>query len=185
MAVVITDKAQMREIMKNEAKALVVRFCQLNGYAVPKLLVEKRSAHVCNFHTEGYYKDGGDVVAVVPGNTIFDNERSARYNVIDDTIYGAILHEVGHYIHEHYLNWETIPMGERSVSNYEPNNLEVFAETFRLYLSNPHLLSIWNPTRYAWMKARFKKVKKTNWKATFNGVNPACVARLEKIIATF
>lgn len=111
MAVVITNKAQMKEIMKDEAKALVVRFCKLNGYAVPKLSVEKRSANVRNFHTEGYYKDGGDVVAVVPGNTIFDNERSARYNVIDDTIYGTILHEVGHYIHEHYLNWGKNPNG--------------------------------------------------------------------------
>lgn len=106
MAVVITNKAQMKEIMKDEAKALVVRFCQLNGYAVPKLSVEKRSNHVCNYTTEGYYKNGGDVVAVVPGNTTFDTATSARYNVIDDTIYGAILHEVGHYIHEHYLNWE-------------------------------------------------------------------------------
>ena len=48
MAVAITDKAQMREIMKNEAKALVVRFCQLNGYAVPKLSVENFvKSHVC------------------------------------------------------------------------------------------------------------------------------------------
>lgn len=44
MAIVITNKAQMKEIMKDEAKALVVRFCQLNGYAVPKLSVEIKLA---------------------------------------------------------------------------------------------------------------------------------------------
>ena len=182
MAVMITNKAQMKEIMKDEAKALVVRFCQLNGYEVPKLKISKRDGR-SGYRMEGLYKNGGNVVEVFPGNTIFDNDVSARYNVIDDTIYGTILHEVGHYIHEHYLNWEEIPMGERSVSNYEPNNREVFAETFRLYLSNPHLLSIWNPTRYNWMKSHFQKVKKTNWKATFNGVNPACVRKLEAAIA--
>lgn len=182
MAVVITNKAQMKEIMKDEAKALVVRFCQLNNIKVPRLSIEKmRNAPGC--YTEGIYKHGGDVVTVYPGNTIFDNERSARYNLIDDTIYGTILHEVGHYVHEHYINWEVIPMGERAVSNYEPNNREVFAETFRLYLANPHLLALWNPTRYAWMKARFQKVKKTNWEATFNGVNPACVRNLKAALA--
>lgn len=180
--VTITNAAQMKEIMKTEAKALVVRFCRLNNIELPKLSIEKRcKAPSC--YTEGAYKYGGNVVTVYPGNTDFDSERSSRYHLIDDTIYGAILHEVGHYVHEHCLNWEPIPMGERAVSNYEPNNREVFAETFRLYLSNPHLLSIWNPTRYSWMKARFQKVKKTNWEATFNGINPACVRNLKAAIA--
>lgn len=184
MAITITNKAQMKEFMKDEAKALVVRFCNLNNIRVPRLEIVKRNqATVRSSTCEGYYKNGGDIVTVIPGNTIFDNEKSARYNLIDGTIYGTILHEVGHYVHEHYLNWETIPMGERAVSNYEPNNKEVFAETFRLYLANPHLLSIWNPTRYAWMKARFQKVKKTNWEATFQGVNPACVRNLKAAIA--
>ncbi len=184
MARIITDKAQMKEIMKDEAKALVVRFCQLNNFEVPVLVVTKRrNAEVRSYTCEGYYKNGTNVVTVIPGNTIMDTDRSARYNLIDDTIYGTILHEVGHYIHEHYLNWEVIPMGERAVSNYEPNNREVFAETFRLYLSNPHLLALWNPTRYSWMKAHFQKVKKTNWEATFNGVNPACVRSLKAALA--
>ncbi len=180
--ITITNAAQMKEIMKTEAKALVVRFCKLNNIELPKLSIEKRR-NAPSYCTEGVYKCGGNVITVYPGNTIFDNERSSRYNLIDDTIYGAILHEVGHYVHEHCLNWETIPMGERAVSNYEPTNREVFAETFRLYLSNPHLLSIWNPTRYNWMKARFQKVKKTNWEATFNGTNPACVRSLKAAIA--
>lgn len=176
--VVITDKVQMRTIMKDEAKALVVRFCKLNNFKVPTLVIHKRDSY-SKMNVQGYYTHNTDVVNVYPGNTDFDNEKFARYNLEDNTVYGTILHEVGHYIHNHYLNFEEIPFGERAVSGYEPNNREMFAETFRLYLSNPHLLSIWNPTRYKWMKARFQKVKTTNWKATFKGVNDACVRNLE------
>lgn len=108
MAITITNKAQMKEFMKDEAKALVVRFCNLNNIRVPRLEIVKRNqATVRSSTCEGYYKNGGDIVTVIPGNTIFDNEKSAR----------------------------------------------------------------------------FQKVKKTNWEATFQGVNPACVRNLKAAIA--
>lgn len=68
----------------------------------------------------------------------------------DLTPVGVVAHEVGHYIDEQ-LNFPQLRgwSGERSVTSYEPNRRERFAEAVKLFITNPDLLRVGRPVRHA------------------------------------
>lgn len=68
----------------------------------------------------------------------------------DLTALGIVAHEVGHYVHSRVpaldlRSWR----GEANVTSYEPNFSESFAEAVKLFLTNPDLLRVGRPVRYA------------------------------------
>jgi hypothetical protein len=78
-------------------------------------------------------------------------------SVSDCTVRGVYLHEVGHIVHaalgdreaEALAGLRTLP--GPPVTGYEPNAMETFAETFRIFAGNPALLEIGRPWRFEYL----------------------------------
>jgi len=69
----------------------------------------------------------------------------------DITPAGVLAHEVGHYV-DFMSDWQFSQFFRKcpgkAVSSYEPNELEKFAESMRLFILNPELLKAANNNRY-------------------------------------
>lgn len=80
-------------------------------------------------------------------------------SVSDCTFRGVYLHEVGHVVHAALSDREEAALvglralGGPRVTGYEPNPMETFAETFRLYAGNPALLEAGRPWRFEFLQA--------------------------------
>lgn len=88
---------------------------------------------------------------------------------IDRTPCGVIAHEYGHAV-DYFLGY---PSNKRAwknllscpVSGYEPNAAEAFAETMRIFISNPDLLKQARPGRYEFlMKLGLRNPIHTSWR---------------------
>lgn len=68
----------------------------------------------------------------------------------DLTALGVVAHEVGHYVHDQFRAIDTRHWrSEAPVTSYEPNHYESFAEAVKLFMTNPDLLRVGRPLRYA------------------------------------
>lgn len=78
-------------------------------------------------------------------------------SVSDCTVRGVYLHEIGHVVHASLGNKEAAvlaglrALGGPRVTGYEPNEMETFAETFRLFAGNPALLEAGRPWRFQFL----------------------------------
>lgn len=98
--------------------------------------------------TEEAYAPYGGYYGVGKIKAVFDYERKVLY--INDEWPAEIVHEMGHFINDYlgmYSSWpenKTIYSGEKKKISYyaEENDKEFFAETFKLYILEPHLLQI-------------------------------------------
>lgn len=85
---------------------------------------------------------------------------------IDRTPYGVVAHEVGHHVHHfHYQNSNYVKdeSGEKKLTNYCPNDLEWFAEMFRLFLTNPDLLRLIRPRTFGLLAEEFNCISEETW----------------------
>jgi hypothetical protein len=108
-------------------------------------------------------------------------------NKTDKTTTGVLCHEFGHYIDDLYNNVSKKDCLDKrfktKITSYEPNTQEVFAETFRLFLTNPDLLRVLFPDRHDYIrKFGFKNVVKSNWEETLVRAHPKLVNNLRKRI---
>lgn len=73
--------------------------------------------------------------------------------VIDRTPVGVLSHEIGHHC-DFVLGVPSkdMPKKGRKVSGYEPNSMEMWAESMRLFILNPDLLSRYSPERYEYIR---------------------------------
>jgi hypothetical protein len=82
--------------------------------------------------------------------------------ISDRTPYGVIQHELGHHV-DQMMSGTNIyrtraggffsdrireKSGEKPITSYSPNNMEWFAEIFRLFVTNPFLLAMIRPRAY-------------------------------------
>ena len=176
----------MTEKQKSNLKTaykLVKDFCKLNGFKMPEIKIadSKNPKGSCGI-SYGRNKIAGWVkscanIAENPGFSW-----SHPHYFVDRTVYGVLLHEVGHYVHN-LLGNPKIPGGKK-ITSYEPDMYERFAETMKLFLSNPDLLRCYNKPRYnALIKLGLKPVIKTNWRKTLGeNINSkyveACLKRI-------
>lgn len=78
-------------------------------------------------------------------------------SVSDCTVRGVYLHEIGHVVHgalgqrEQDALTGLRALGGPRVTGYEPNSMETFAETFRLFAGNPALLETGRPWRFEYL----------------------------------
>jgi hypothetical protein len=100
----------------------------------------------------GYYARG--VVNVAPSQCAHPGRGySWPGAACDRTVLGVYYHEVGHHVHanlhheQQFLStlWH---LKRPAVSSYEPNPGESFAETFRIFCTNPTLLMLGRPRRW-------------------------------------
>ena len=67
---------------------------------------------------------------------------------VDRTPCGIVCHEFGHYLHHKLTNLKIVLPKEKQITSYEPNYHERFAESIKLFITNPDLLKQYDPKRY-------------------------------------
>lgn len=165
--------------------ALSIKFLMMNGIEVPKFSLDHHIG--LNKHQlTGLYLALMKMVYInIPKTSAIGYGGPAwsfpSYK-IDRTAYGVVCHEVGHHIDvmlkypSRSEEWNILTKKEK-VSRYEPTPSEAFAESMRLYITNPDLLRIGCPKRFGYLanELDLKKVTTTGWLTTLE--NKGCPQR--------
>lgn len=158
-----TNKKQLANLGVN----IATMFCEQNNIRMPTLHIlddenDTEYQKIKRFSTCGYYRRNHMYVAV--GLCAHQNPNYSWAGFISDrTPYGVIQHELGHHVDEVktgidiYRNRGAMlfsteirqKSGEKRITSYCPDDMEWFAEIFRLFVTNPDLLSKIRPKTYA------------------------------------
>lgn len=161
-----------REQVFNAARIDVTNFLYVNEIAIPEITNGPPPHALNKWQNYGLYTPkrpsfGGSPELDISAK-IYVNVRKAAMptpertriwsypgHKTDRTPAGILAHEIGH--HTDYLRkrlsatyqWCNVWLStEKSVTSYEPNESEGFAETMRLFILNPDLLCCGRPRRY-------------------------------------
>jgi len=155
---------------------LVRDFCHVNGLPTPRIVVvpkgEWRFGGTC-----AYYRE--DVITICLERCAHVGHGGPAWSypgyVADRTPYGVMAHELGHHVDYHrsqdkgaYGGDFSVAMrrasGEKRLTSYCPNDWEWFAEMFRLFCTNSHLLQCIRPRTYDEMVGEgLKPVEQRGW----------------------
>lgn len=153
-----------------------VEFCELNEIPQPTLhisrnLADPESRRIKMFATCGYYRNNHIYVSVP-----LCAHANAMYSwpafISDRTPYGVIQHELGHHVDQVKTGYDVYKRHqaptysdkvraysqEPAITSYSPNTMEWFAEIFRLFVTNPVLLSMIRPRAYDFLARDFTPV---------------------------
>jgi hypothetical protein len=155
-----------REELIVEGLNLIKQFCELNNIPQPKIeLDQDKPAKYC-----GTYNTSVNLIKVFPkacARPAINPVRSWSFPhyFVDKTVLGVICHEFGHYVHC-YLGTPIMDKLGLQITGYEPNMYERFAETMKVFLTNPDLLKQYNPERYNYLtiELKLKPVYTSDWK---------------------
>lgn len=125
----------------------ITKFCEINGIKLPKIKVYENH----RFNCCGWYRN--KTITIVEKKCAREATNpgfswSHRHYFVDREPCGVVCHEFGHYLHEVLTNNECILPYERQITSYEPDYCERFAETIKLFITNPDLLKQYAPKRY-------------------------------------
>lgn len=153
---------------------LMERFCTANGLAVPPVNVRARADWP--FKVCAYYRPVKIEMCLEACAAIGTAGMAWSYPgyTVDRTPYGAIQHEIGHHVDvthstvfRHYRGDFSINLrketAEAPLTSYCPDDGEWFAEIFRLFVTNPDLLSILRPATYQRLRDQFTPVVTDPW----------------------
>jgi len=113
---------------------------------------------------------------------------------VDRTPYGVLQHELGHHTdvlnstkRGRYRGNFSIDMRARvledPITSYCPDDGEWFAEMFRLFVTNPDLLSKLRPRTHEVLMARFKPVFEDSWRERLAGAPDRTILSIERKLA--
>lgn len=108
----------------------------------------------------------------------------------DLTAYGVLAHENGHHIYfsiYHRIDkrkWREVLSSEAKVTSYEPNMSEAFAESLKLFSTNPDLLAQGRPLRYLFLTGELglEPVIKEGWREVLSEAHPKFLVAAESWI---
>jgi hypothetical protein len=159
-----------KEELFNIGLELVKDFCHLNNIPEPNSI--KLSKAKCSWRGV-YYYDSKSIVLYE--NSIKQPTKIPGYKwsfpgyKADITPIGVISHELGHHI-ENILKIKCnilrkFAIDKKRISSYEPSAEEAFAETMRLFITNPTFLKILSPERYNILinDLKLKPIITDNW----------------------
>lgn len=163
-------------------------WCCANHVEIPRIEIDEEPTR---FDTCAYYRDGLIVIwpPACAGIGMCGRAWSYPGYVVDRTPYGVLCHELGHHVEEAHgpnggliaRRWaqETL---EEPITSYSPNVNEWFAEMFRLYVTNPSLLSVLRPKVYALLFDRWPHQIETRiWTEILSPVPRQLAAAYNKI----
>lgn len=178
-----------KEILFEDGLNLIHSWCDANG--VPRQTVSKMTGEP-TFCVCAYYRDNKIFIWVHSCAAIGLAGRCWSYPgyVVDRTPYGVLAHETGHHVEKahgseggivaqqwRYQTWEP------PITSYAPNHNEWFAEMFRLFLTNPDLLSKIRPKTYALMIERWpNRIETRPWQEVLADSERHIKAATNKII---
>lgn len=82
---------------------------------------------------------------------IYKTKRKNHYSIfvnLPKPACGIVCHEFGHYLHDKLTDCKLILPKEKQITSYEPDYHERFAESIKLFITNPDLLKQYDPKRY-------------------------------------
>lgn len=187
--IVIDPDTYDSDIAKRHAwDTIVAEFCDANGIKKPLHVLDDKMAK--GMRAKGWcdrtsiYASKGKKPAKVPGwSWSFTGYKA------DMTAYGIVAHELGHWFHftagptKEIIADFVANSGKKPVSSYEPNAHESFAESTRLYILNPDLLSQACPERFSALeKLGMKTLVNAGWKEILANAGAARISAAEKWI---
>lgn len=156
--------------------ARMTEFCTVNNISVPTVQIVQRKDW--RFNCCAYYRPTEIKICLEKCAAIGVAAPAWSYpgNTVDRTPFGVLQHELGHHVdvllgklNSGYKSEFSITMrretGEAKLTNYCLDDGEWFAEMFRLFVTNPNLLSLIRPNTYAAISAHFRPVEIGGWNA--------------------
>lgn len=173
----ISDADLDKEIMAGNGSDLVTRWCVANAIPVPPINFwgpESRYYHVnsCGFYASKNRSAHPGSLNVMPGKCASIGRAAMAWSfpgyVTDRTPYGVVAHELGHAMDEDQgLEFSSLTRetsGEARLTSYCPDDGEWFAEMFRLFVTNPHLLHLIRPRTFDLLATAYPhRAEKRGW----------------------
>lgn len=161
--------------MFKRGEKLMKQFCAANHLPVPEITVVPRNEW--KFEACAYYRPTYIAICIEKCAAVGRAGRSWSWPgyVVDRTPFGVIQHELGHHADVcssldqtgnplrlrysgDFSEAQRAASGEPALTGYAPNTAEWFAEIFRLFVTNPDLLSKVRPKTYELLTRRFTPV---------------------------
>ena len=171
--------------------SLIQKFCLRNRVDCPE--VTPFQFEEWYFDACAYYRpDPGICICISkcqnPCSEFNSRNWSWPGNTVDRTPYGVLAHELGHHFDREtgdnkfsYFSEFGREVLEKSqepkLTNYCPNLAEWFAEMFRLFVTNPSLLSKLRPTTFSILVKRWKPLAHLDWRYSLGSNCPARVIK--------
>lgn len=186
----VFDWTHTKDTMLDAACAVADIFTSLNR--LPVVRVQDRVS--CHY---GFYRYGRDFVVVnmkrcrMPARVPGYSWSYPGYKA-DLTPYGVIAHELGHHVWYHIMredrikqaSWKYTSKSGAPVSSYEPNPEEAFAESIKLWITNPALLRDGRPERFNYLQSLgLVTVHGLSWRSALCNAHPRLITAAEQWIA--
>lgn len=178
----------------SRGKDLMAQFCAKNDLPAPA--IEEANPDTWAFGVCAYYRLNLTTISVKHCAAIgyAGMQWSFPGHSVDRTPYGVLQHELGHHVDVfsstrkgRYRGDFSIAMrarvGEEPITSYCPDDGEWFAEMFRLFVTNPDLLSKLRPRTHAEMMERFKPVFADSWRERLAGAPDRTILSIERKLA--
>lgn len=194
---IIPRGANIKYDLYQDGVDLVDKFCAANGIEPPEIEeINPGDRLYEGIQACGWYRKG--TISIAPAKCAFLGRGGPYWSwpgyVIDRTPYGVMAHELGHHVD--LLNADKKKGSyssdfsqkimeeskETKLTNYCPNPAEWFAEMFRLFLTNPHLLSKLRPETYQLLLSYFAPVEKRTWKQVLSKAPKRTIQQAQKKI---
>lgn len=156
-----------------DGQLLMEQWCFLNTVRPPeiKVYVGRKTQHgVC-----AYYRDG--VIHIWPDACAALGLYAWRWSwpgyTVDRTPYGVLAHELGHHVEQAHgarggivaSEWRR-ETGDAAITSYAENDNEWFAELFRVFVTNPDLLTLLRPKMFARLIDRWpRRAEARDWRS--------------------
>ena len=159
-----------KEELEKIGEKYIYEFCDKNNIKPPKIKYYQKE----EYNAAGFYEWGSGIINICLENCTEEYNKpgynwSHRYYFFDNEPCGVLCHEFGHYLDDYLFNGFIHIPKQNKVSNYEPDILERFAETTRLFILNPDLLKEYNYERYNIFIDRYnlKPIFNHTWKELY------------------
>lgn len=179
-----------------EGTKLIRRFCDKNGLTCPPIRhvqPQKWKFDACAYYRPTY-------IAISVKRCSRPGHGGASWSwpgyVIDRTPYGVLAHELGHHVDYTLSTEKAAYFGDYSrklrqrtaeprLTGYCPNDAGWFAEIFRLFVTNPDLLSKLRPETYNELRDRFTPATYAPWEEVLTHAPLRIVNQARKKIDEF
>lgn len=153
---------------------VINRFCETNVVPLPRFVASADGRLRASRVYATYRRETRLITVYLDKTTRHESIRdSFPRSRLDFSTLGCACHELGHHVNE-VRGWSAVArdfydthVKERMLSPYaHMSRHEDFAETFRLFVTNPDLLEAYRPRRFEFMKSvmRLSPIEDRKWR---------------------
>lgn len=166
-----------KQVLFNLGAARVADFCEINNIVTPTMNVIAKKDW--SFSVCAYYRKDTTNICLELCQSLCGETRTRNWtwpgSTTDREPYGVLAHELGHHVdviastkkgtyYGDFSHTVRKDSGEKAITSYCPNDAEWFAEMFRVFVTNPNLLSHIRPITYKILTDRWLPVQCGEWR---------------------